>query len=946
MRKIIELGDEFFATGEATVQPILPWGSGRIDTARITKHASEALDYIKNVAPEPGKTQLLLLALGGSETYGPNRNGDGFPEYPVAARSRIKSADRKWFVPPGEELTNHYQSFEKNPAHAFKHHVNRDPSKASGYVKKAFWNPRMHRVELLVSVDNEKDPEWVQRTNDGEFVPVSMGCFLAGALVTMADGTRRPIEDIRVGDVVRTHLGRGRKVTETHRRPYRGNVHTIRAEAHREIHATEEHPFWATPIESVKERSRPNSGKWTWRNDARVAADWTHAGCLDDQLLLAPIDRTETRPDYLTRAFARLFGYYMAEGHIIWREGKPYGIELTTHVDDPVHAEIEPLCEAFGARNKPWTFERKNSADARGVMICDDRLAALCYAHGGAHAKDKRLSEEAMRWACEMQREMFGAYANGDGHGRDGWLKVSTASDALAAQWIELLPRLGILASHNTLTHKAGSGFSAGDTYEHVIHIGIQWAWKLQRVCAKVTAREINARKESRRIVDDYVCTPIREVSVRYMETDVYNFEVDEDNSYLVEGLAVHNCRIKRDVCSICGNEAPTRAQYCDHAKYQMNEILPDGQKVYVHNPSPDFFDISRVFRPADRTGYTLKKVAYVHEVRLSAELGERADALALKSAVAQKLSDMNKTIEATPVATSVRTPSDDAFVVKFRDHAYRALKKSASIDTRQLQRYPLGEVVHASLKTGFLLRDDEFIPLAVSKLTGAWTPLAADTVRKTAAAAKVALDAFAEHPALLEEILESDAFDAQKCAADVVAFFEQAREKRGYAGEYLYRRLVPEGVGLRRDEQPNTDVLHVGDYETTRGAARDAQDAITRAHAKKILGGSALLLGGYKALAAAPGLKAWRPALAVGAGYGAVRLPHERPDGDVVMSVEGVPVPVISEFVKKQASAVLVHLIECSDTPTARDAFACVKVSTDTALDDVAQALGAIILT
>jgi hypothetical protein len=93
VKKIIEL-DDFFATGENTVQPILPWGSGRVDTSRITKHASDALDYIKNVAPEPGKTQLLLLALGASETYGPNRNGDGFPEHPVAARGKTASAKR------------------------------------------------------------------------------------------------------------------------------------------------------------------------------------------------------------------------------------------------------------------------------------------------------------------------------------------------------------------------------------------------------------------------------------------------------------------------------------------------------------------------------------------------------------------------------------------------------------------------------------------------------------------------------------------------------------------------------------------------------------------------------------------------------------------------------------------------------------------------------------
>lgn len=171
MRKIILL-DEYFPTGEQSVQPAVLWHAGKPYTdahGGITKHASEAIDYIKNVVPEPGKTIMLVLALGSEEAYGPNRNGDGFPERPV----RAKKGNGYW-VNPGEELTKHYQSFEKG--HVFQHHVNKDPKKASGYVKKAFWNDKMHRVELLIVVDNNKDPEWVSRMNDGEFPSVSMGC--------------------------------------------------------------------------------------------------------------------------------------------------------------------------------------------------------------------------------------------------------------------------------------------------------------------------------------------------------------------------------------------------------------------------------------------------------------------------------------------------------------------------------------------------------------------------------------------------------------------------------------------------------------------------------------------------------------------------------------------------------------------------------------------------
>ncbi len=60
--------------------------------------------------------------------------------------------------------------------------------------------------------------------------------------------------------------------------------------------------------------------------------------------------------------------------------------------------------------------------------------------------------------------------------------------------------------------------------------------------------------------------------------------------------------KVPFDICSICGNKAQTRAQYCDHLKYRMNNILSDGRKVYAINTMPKFFDISVVTIPADRT--------------------------------------------------------------------------------------------------------------------------------------------------------------------------------------------------------------------------------------------------------------------------------------------------------------------------------------------------------
>lgn len=75
-------------------------------------------------------------------------------------------------------------------------------------------------------------------------------------------------------------------------------------------------------------------------------------------------------------------------------------------------------------------------------------------------------------------------------------------------------------------------------------------------------------------------------------------------------------CHVKYDECSICGNQAPSRAFYCEHvskhasAPYGMRSVLEDGRVCCVFNPNPIFFDLSDVGRGAAEESETLMKLA------------------------------------------------------------------------------------------------------------------------------------------------------------------------------------------------------------------------------------------------------------------------------------------------------------------------------------------------
>ena len=115
--------------------------------------------YISSAKQIPGKTQILLTALGSGEYWGDNANGDYFPESELAY--------------DGTEDYG-YRTFMKY-AKIYKHHVNKNPHAAFGDVPLAVFNPAFHRVELIVLLDNAKAPDIADHIDNGNYPDWSMG---------------------------------------------------------------------------------------------------------------------------------------------------------------------------------------------------------------------------------------------------------------------------------------------------------------------------------------------------------------------------------------------------------------------------------------------------------------------------------------------------------------------------------------------------------------------------------------------------------------------------------------------------------------------------------------------------------------------------------------------------------------------------------------------------
>lgn len=140
---------------EVSIEQITPGDAAVLEKVASGGLSIEIKKFIEdNIKSDPRYVYVLVSALGSGEVWGPNINGDYFEEADI-----VKS----------------YKTFEEY-GNVFMHHKNKDPKNAIGQILYAHWNPRMHRVELIVRIDRHKAPQIADDLDNGKMWDVSMGC--------------------------------------------------------------------------------------------------------------------------------------------------------------------------------------------------------------------------------------------------------------------------------------------------------------------------------------------------------------------------------------------------------------------------------------------------------------------------------------------------------------------------------------------------------------------------------------------------------------------------------------------------------------------------------------------------------------------------------------------------------------------------------------------------
>jgi DNA polymerase-3 subunit alpha len=391
-----------------------------------------------------------------------------------------------------------------------------------------------------------------------------LGCLLAGQEIITADGAKN-VEDVQRGDMVLTHKGRFRRVLRTMRRPYRGQGYTVSLAGRygRSLTLTEEHPVlirtrdglldWKKPRDIAAGRHSAHGGTECWKSWAclpRLRTEWTEIDILDflpDSFMARPgggIARSYESKHRADQAWPRfparvpldydlgyLLGIYAAEGHLLFTNGHlTGGIGFTFHIEEvELAGRLSGLLARFGVSTVRYARANRRSLAAE-LAAQSVPLAHLLAAMVGRGAKNKRVPVQILNGPPEARRGFLDGLLDGDGKNParesnpTGRRDLRTASRSLAWGVKALFADTG-----HWITVTTGEEPSTLPDGRH-----------RPKRCYMLSYQP-NRRYAGTLEDDHYVYRPVSAVDPVTLDTEVFNFEVEEDNSY-VSDFVLHNC--------------------------------------------------------------------------------------------------------------------------------------------------------------------------------------------------------------------------------------------------------------------------------------------------------------------------------------------------------------------------------------------------------------------
>lgn len=381
----------------------------------------------------------------------------------------------------------------------------------------------------------------------------SSPCFLKGTLVSTDRGLVC-IEDIKKGDMVLTHNNVYKKVV-TPMINKADHIYKFRCMASEDLYVTGEHPFyvreryWGTngdrytsipkdmkqgKLKRVRMFKSPEFKKvselnnnyyvGTPINNLSIPYKWD--GCLvKSQWGHAPVVKNEISDMLDKEDFWWLVGRFLGDGWVDRWDVETGGIKIcsadtkTKNVSD-----VEMVLNRLGI-----SYVKTEERTSVKFTISKQEYKKF-FKQFGRGAENKVIPQNVLNIPKHLLKSLLEGYWSADGCFDGDLYQATSVSRTLIVSLAQAIHKVYKKGTSVYKTKRKSTCVIEG----RVVN---------QRDTYTVTFK-MNNHKQSKCFEDDgYIWSPIKSIEKQEYLGDVYNFEVEEDNSYVVHNVIVHNCQ-------------------------------------------------------------------------------------------------------------------------------------------------------------------------------------------------------------------------------------------------------------------------------------------------------------------------------------------------------------------------------------------------------------------
>lgn len=350
-------------------------------------------------------------------------------------------------------------------------------------------------------------------------------CVSGDSFIQTSVGLKK-IRDVAIGDFVLTHKNRYRRVLKTFSRKAETMQLKLFGDA-KPIRITSEHPVWA-------------GTKWFRYYQVENTPNWVPAGTLTTNNFAIGLINSENRKTLpYSNQFLRIIGYFLGDGSVYDSKKRAtlkfyFGTkkEITAKKDVMEYFRNEGLKVFEGFHSGCWHLTINNTGYARFFKQFYDEK------------REKNIPNEFLNCPLEQFLQIVHGLVITDGsigrsHGRYERVRINNTSYELLRKVKLRLESDGEYSTMNvTRPARRSFVFSKMCDQKEYYELNFSCGSKVLSMFFENVTRTAPTRYKR---VFDYTIKGIESIS-EGCEEDVFNLEVEEDDSYVAEGIILHNC--------------------------------------------------------------------------------------------------------------------------------------------------------------------------------------------------------------------------------------------------------------------------------------------------------------------------------------------------------------------------------------------------------------------